>query len=63
MNPDGTRVELYDVVFDPGEANNVAAAHPDVVTALSSAAQRWQWQLPPGPVSVDAGMNDYPWPE
>ncbi len=30
------RVELYDLVADPGEATNVAGQHPDVVADLTS---------------------------
>jgi hypothetical protein len=29
--------ELYDLVSDPGERNNVAAAHPDVVARIEEA--------------------------
>jgi arylsulfatase len=30
-NPDPLRIELYDLARDPGEKNDVSAAHPDVV--------------------------------
>jgi len=29
-------IELYDIVKDPGESNNVASAHPDVVKRISA---------------------------
>jgi arylsulfatase A-like enzyme len=31
LNPDRSRVELYNIPTDPSERNNVAAQHPDVV--------------------------------
>ncbi len=34
-------VELYNLVTDPNEDNNVAAEHPDVVTALQGRMERW----------------------
>jgi arylsulfatase A-like enzyme len=39
----GVRYFLYDVVKDPGETNDVAAAHPDVVTAMRGTL--WRWML------------------
>lgn len=39
-------VELFDVVADPDERTNVAAAHPDVVARLRADLDRW-W-TPPG---------------
>ena len=33
--------ELYDVSADPGEARDVAAAHPDVVARLAAAYDEW----------------------
>ena len=39
--PDGW--ELYDLTADPGEARDVAAAHPDVVARLAQAYDAW-WQ-------------------
>lgn len=33
--------ELYDLAADPGEANNVASAHPDVVSQLSREYDAW----------------------
>ena len=62
LNPDGSRLELYDVVADPAEVNNLAAVQPAVVEQLSATALAWQASLPPGPVDDDAGSNAYPWP-
>ena len=35
--------ELYDLAADPGEQQNVAAEHPDVVTRLGNAYDAW-WE-------------------
>lgn len=40
--PSESRVFLTDLASDPGESRNVADQHPDVVTALSAAAQAWR---------------------
>jgi hypothetical protein len=62
-NPDGSRVELYDVRRDPGEADNLRAEHPDVADRLMKSAFAWQKTLPAGPVEPAAGQNAYPWPQ
>lgn len=62
MNPDRSRVELFDIPHDPTELLNVAKDHPDVVQRMSEKLIGWKGTLPPGPVAADAGKNDYPWP-
>lgn len=62
LNPDRSRVELYRIVDDPGEMNNVAAAFPAIVERLAAQALAWQKTLPPGPADADAGRNDWRWP-
>ncbi|MDO8540620.1 MAG: sulfatase-like hydrolase/transferase [Opitutaceae bacterium] len=62
MNPDRSRVELYDIPRDPMQVGNVASAHPDIVARLSAKILAWQKDLPPGPLDATAGRNDYPWP-
>ena len=62
MNPDRSRVELYDIPCDPSERDNLADRHPDVVEKLSQRVLQWQATLPKGPVDKDAGSNAYPWP-
>jgi N-acetylgalactosamine-6-sulfatase len=62
LNPDLSRVELYDVVTDPMEVDNRANVQPDIVSQLSAEALSWQATLPPGPVWDEAGTADYPWP-
>jgi arylsulfatase A-like enzyme len=62
LNPDRSRVELYDVRRDRMQVDNVAVQQPDVVARLAEKALAWHAQLPPGPVEPSAGKNDYPWP-
>ena len=46
VNADGTGAELYDVVADPTEATNAAAANPDVARRLTTLALGWRSALP-----------------
>jgi arylsulfatase A-like enzyme len=62
MNPDRSRVELYDIPRDPMQAANVADKHADVVARLSARVLAWQKELPEGPRDPSAGLNDYPMP-
>ncbi|MBT4485699.1 MAG: hypothetical protein HOC71_18685 [Candidatus Latescibacteria bacterium] len=63
MNPDRSRIELYDIPQDPSELNNLKNLHPGVVNRLSELVLEWQATLPEGPIHKDAGSNYYPWPE
>lgn len=63
MNPDQSRTELYHIPNDPGEQNNLAHLHPQVVEELAAQLLAWHRTLPPGPVDELAGRNDYPWPQ
>ena len=38
---DGSAAELFNLVQDPNEANNVAANHPDVVKRLGELVRKW----------------------
>jgi arylsulfatase A-like enzyme len=62
MNPDRSRVELYDLRKDPTETDNQAGAHPEVVNRLARELLAWHKSLPRGPVDPAAGKNAYPWP-
>lgn len=55
MNPDGNRVELYDVTQDLTQLNNVAEHHPDVVEKLAAQVTAWARTLPEGPHDPTAG--------
>jgi len=63
MNPDRSRIELYDIPTDATELNNLADQHPEIVRKLSEKLLKWQATLPPGPVENTAGSNAYPWPK
>lgn len=41
LSVDGTTFELYDVLADPGEATNLAAAQPAVLERMKLAYRRW----------------------
>jgi arylsulfatase A-like enzyme len=63
MNPDRSRVELYDIPRDPTELLNLAERQPEVVGRLAEKLLAWQKTLPAGPVEPAAGKNDYRWPQ
>jgi arylsulfatase len=46
--------ELFDLRQDPGEKNDIAARHPDVVKQLSAAYDRWWDDVQPFLVNEDA---------
>lgn len=63
MNPDGSRKELYDIVKDPMEIDNLAGENPKLVESFSRELLTWyktlavgEWKHP------KAGNNTYPWP-
>lgn len=62
MNPDRSRVELYDIPRDPMELTNMAEREKQIVSRLSAMALAWQRTLPPGPVDAEAGKNGWPMP-
>lgn len=51
INPDRSRVELYDIPADPMELNNAAEQYPDVVDSLGKKLIDWQKTLPEDPVT------------
>ena len=62
LNPDRSRVELYDIVRDGSELDNAAKEHPEIVERLAKKALDWQATLPKGPMDESAGKVDYLWP-
>jgi N-acetylgalactosamine-6-sulfatase len=62
LNPDRSRIELYNIPEDPSELTNLADRHSDLVEKMASAVLTWQQELPKGPILPGAGRNDYPWP-
>ncbi len=62
MNPDRSRVELYDMRKDLMQWTNVATTQADVVARLSEKVLTWQKELPTGPIDPGAGQITYPAP-
>lgn len=60
FNPDGSRIELYDIPRQPMELHSQAEAQPEVVTRLREIALSWQKTLPDGPRTENPGSLDYP---
>ena len=63
LNPDRSRVELFDIPNDPTEMNNLAGEQPAVVARLSERVLGWQKTLPEGPIDPAAGQAEYAWPD
>ena len=42
----GGDLELFDIVADPAESNNIADKHPDIVKTLSTKVETWVASLP-----------------
>jgi N-acetylgalactosamine-6-sulfatase len=62
MNPSGNRVELYNVVEDPGEVDNLVRENPELAEKYSDYLLKWHNTLPESPVHPDAGEKVYSWP-
>lgn len=63
LNPDRSRVELYDIPHDSSELNNLADKKPELVRSMSEKVLAWRKTLPPGRIEPTAGRNDYRWPQ
>ena len=63
LNPDRSRIELYNIPEDPSELTNLAGSHSDLVERMSATVVDWQKTLPKGPIKPAAGRNNYPWPQ
>ncbi|MEO5803239.1 MAG: sulfatase-like hydrolase/transferase [Verrucomicrobiota bacterium] len=62
LNPDRSRVELYEIKKDPTQLNNVSEHQPEVVARLSEKVLAWQKELPAGHIDPGAGQMYFPWP-
>ena len=63
MNPDGSRKELYNIVNDPMEIDNLADQNPGLVDSYSGTLLEWYKTLPPETwVHRVSANNKYPWP-
>jgi N-acetylgalactosamine-6-sulfatase len=64
MNPDGSRIELYDLMKNPCEVDNLAAENPAVVKSMSQQLLAWHTSLPDFELTpLSAGSFYYPWPK
>ncbi len=63
MNPDESRIELYDIVKDPGELNNLAEDKRSIVKKMKKELLSWHKTLPLGPSDQGAGSDEYQWPK
>ena len=63
LNPDRSRIELYDITLDPSEELNLAQTEPETVNRLASKALAWRKTLPLGLIENSAGKNGYAWPK
>lgn len=56
--------QLYDLQADPGETNNIAAEHPEIVRRLRSEFLRWFGEVTDGqqyvPAAIPIGRDDQP---
>ena len=48
MNPDRSRVELYNIPDDPMEVNNQASQESNTVSILANRLTTWHHELPAG---------------
>ncbi|AQQ72063.1 Arylsulfatase precursor [Limihaloglobus sulfuriphilus] len=66
VNQDSSRLELYDILSDTLEVNNVADKYPDIASSLSQQLLAWSnsnpWTKAPL-ANVGQGPKEYPWPE
>jgi arylsulfatase A-like enzyme len=62
MNPDGSRIELYNIVKDPSELQNIVSQNNELTDRLAEKAMAWYTTLPSGFVHPKAGNNSWNWP-
>jgi arylsulfatase A-like enzyme len=63
MNPDRSRMELYNLKANPCEVDNLASENPDRVRHMSRQLLDWHKMLPDADtMPARVGSFDYPWP-
>lgn len=62
MNPDRSRVELYDLEADPLEVDNVASEYPELLERLAKELMAFHRALPEGTIMEGAGRSRDPLP-
>ncbi|MBA4150698.1 MAG: sulfatase-like hydrolase/transferase [Verrucomicrobia bacterium] len=55
---DGSNAQLFDLAKDPGETQNMAAKHPNIVQRMSEPLLAWWQSLPEGRLAGSQGRND-----
>lgn len=63
INPDGSRLEVYNIVKDPSELYNLSITQPKLAGKLKQKALAWYKGIPQSPWRNKAGKNDWNWPE
>ncbi len=63
VNPDGSRGELYNIVIDPSELNNLVQIESELAKELTQKAITWFYELPESPWDESAGKNNWNWPK
>ena len=61
-NPDGFRIELYNLKTDITETNNLVEQYPEVAGNLKQKLMNWYLTLPPNTIEPGAGELTFPWP-
>ncbi|MFW5872362.1 MAG: sulfatase [bacterium] len=59
LDPDLSRVELYNIIEDSSELNNLALLMPKKARELSEKALKWYETIPKSPVHDSAGKNNW----
>jgi N-acetylgalactosamine-6-sulfatase len=62
VNPDGSRMELYNVVADPSELSELSRLDPERAKLMAASAMQWFSSLPQSPWDDNAGDNQWSWP-
>lgn len=61
LNPDMSRVELYDMTSNPPETSNLASEYPEVVRQMAKPLVKFHESLPGKVIDRNAGSVGYPW--
>jgi arylsulfatase A-like enzyme len=62
MNPDKSRMELYDIPNDPTQLTNLVEKHTDLAERMAEQLLAWHATLPAGPTDPGAGKMNFGWP-